>query len=144
MADSKNKKQDEPTAVASVETREEKHRRRQGYDAGSIGQPTAKPESDDPKHEGGTTTRDDATDMGVPMLPGDSKEPQGPEDALGPGPKRGDYSDRVGPAGYQPHQIVPVEDPEPGGPTAKAVPQRPRASNQGEEAGEKGGVTTSE
>lgn len=91
--------------------------------------------------EGGVTTRDDATDLGVPMLPGDPSEPVGPEDALGPGPKRGDYSDRLG-GSYEPHQIVPVPDAKPGEPTARAVAQRPRASDQGDEKGEKGGVTT--
>lgn len=40
----------------------------------------------------GSTTRDNALDLGVPMLPGDPSEPVGPEDALGEGPKRGDYS----------------------------------------------------
>jgi predicted RNA binding protein YcfA (HicA-like mRNA interferase family) len=42
--------------------------------------------------QGGITTRDDANDLGVDMLPGHPDEPAGPEDALGPGPKRGDYS----------------------------------------------------
>jgi len=38
------------------------------------------------------------------MLPGDSSEPpQGPEDALGDGPKFGDYRDRIGDSTYQPH-----------------------------------------
>jgi hypothetical protein len=78
--------------------------------------------------EGGTTTRDDANDLGVPMLPGDPSEPVGPEDALGDGPKRGDYSQRVGDSSYQPH----------GG----AEAQRPKASEQGEEKGRKGGVET--
>lgn len=92
--------------------------------------------------EGGVTTRDDATDLGVPMLPGDPSEPVGPEDALGAGPKRGDYSQRLGTEGYQPHQVVPVPDAKPGEPTARAVAQRPHASEQGEEAGAKGGVDT--
>jgi|SRR3954466_15756298 hypothetical protein len=92
--------------------------------------------------EGGTTTRDDATDMGVPMLPGSADEPQGPEDALGPGPKRGDYSKRLGDANYQPHEVVANPDAKEGEPTVVAVPQAPRASDQGEVAGEKGGVTT--
>ena len=92
--------------------------------------------------QGGTTTRDDATDMGVPMLPGSPDEPQGPEDALGPGPKRGDYSKRLGDSNYQPHEVVRDPDAEAGGPTAVAVPQAPRASDQGEVAGAKGGVDT--
>jgi hypothetical protein len=81
----------------------------------------------------GVTTRDDANDLGVPMLAGSSDEPTGPEDALGEGPKRGDYSDRVGPSNYQPH--TPGAD-------GKLVAQRPRASEVGEVAGLKGGVDT--
>ncbi len=72
------------------------------------------------------TTRDDASDLGVPMLAGQSDEPQGPEDALGPGPKRGDYRNRLGDSGYMPH--------------AGSEPQRPRAEEIGDEAGRKGGV----
>jgi hypothetical protein len=88
--------------------------------------------------------RDDAADLGVPMLPGDGSEPQGPEDALGPGPKRGDYTGRVGPTDYQPHQVVPVEDAKPGEPQVEVIAQRERAEEIGEVAGEKGGVTTAE
>lgn len=77
--------------------------------------------------EGGTTTRDDATDLGVPMLQGDPSEPVGPEDALGDGPKRGDYSERLG-EGYQPHR--------------GAEPQRPKVEDRGDEKGRKGGVET--
>lgn len=87
--------------------------------------------------EGGRTTRDDPADLGVPMLPGDADEPQGPEDALGPGPKRGDYSDRVGDANYDPHEVVAGDD------GVEVNAQRERASDQGEEAGVKGGVETS-
>lgn len=86
--------------------------------------------------EGGRTTRDDPADLGVPMLPGSGDEPQGPEDALGPGPKRGDYSDRVGPSDYDPHEVVAGDD------GVEVNRQRPRASDQGEVEGEKGGVTT--
>jgi hypothetical protein len=56
--------------------------------------------------ESGATTRDDATDAGVPMLPGDPDEPVGPEDALGEGPKRGDYA---GASLGNPHESVEVE-----------------------------------
>ena len=66
--------------------------------------------------------------FGVDMLPGDPSEPVGPEDALGKGPKRGDYTDRVGPATYSPHEV--------------ADPQRARAEDIGEVAGKKGGVET--
>ena len=107
-----------------------------------VGAVTEKPASDAADHDGGTTTRDDATDMGVPMLPGDPSEPQGPEDALGAGPKRGDYTGRLGETNYQPHQVGPVSDPVAGGPTAVAIPQAPRAEDQGDVAGQKGGVDT--
>lgn len=90
----------------------------------------------------GETTRDDATDLGVPMLPGDPSEPVGPEDALGAGQKRGDYSKRVGDSNYQPHEVVPNPDAKPGEPTVKVVEQAPRASDRGDEKGKKGGVET--
>lgn len=100
-------------------------------------------ENDKLEHSrGGTTTRDDATDAGVPMLPGDPSEPQGPEDALGPGPKRGDYTGRVGPSDYNPHHTVAVTDPKPGGPTAVLEAQRPFAEDVGDKRGKKGGVDT--
>lgn len=94
--------------------------------------------------QGGTTTRDDATDVGVPMLPGSPDEPVGPEDALGVGPKRGDYTGRIGPADYHPHEVVAVPDAEPGEATAKVVAQRPRAEDIGDVAGRKGGVDSAE
>lgn len=80
--------------------------------------------------EGSVTTRDDKLDLGVPMLQGAPEEPVGPEDALGEGPKRGDYRDRLGGSGYQPHQ--------------GSVPQKPRAEDVGEVAGKKGGVDTAD
>jgi len=95
------------------------------------------------KHsEGGVTTREDVTDLGVPMLAGDPTESQGPEDALGAGPKRGDYSGRVGDAYYQPHQVVPNPDAKEGEPTVKVLDQRTHVGEVGDEKGEKGGVTT--
>lgn len=78
--------------------------------------------------EGSVTTRDDSTDLGVPMLQGSPDEPVGPEDALGKGPTRGDYRDRLG--GGSPHE--------------GAEPQRPRADEIGEVEGKKGGVETAE
>ncbi len=75
-----------------------------------------------------STTRDDHADLGVPMLPGSPDEPQGPEDALGAGPKRGDYTDRIGGQDYHPH--------------AGGVPQRPFAEERGDVEGKKGGVET--
>jgi hypothetical protein len=93
------------------------------------------------KHSaGGTTTRDDSTDVGVPMKQGDPSEPQGPEDALGRGPKRGDYRTRIGPDSYHPHEVVAVDNPEPGKPIARVEAQRPRADEIGEEKGVKGGT----
>lgn len=91
--------------------------------------------------QGGITTRDDATDVGVSMLPGDPSEPVGPEDALGVGSKRGDYRDRLG--GVQSYQAVAVTDAKPGEPTMRMEAQTPRAGDIGDVAGRKGGVTTS-
>lgn len=90
---------------------------------------------------GGVTTRDDAADLGVPMLAGDPSEPQGPEDAFGPGPKRGDYTSRVG-GSHQ--QVVPNPDAKPGEPQVTVIDQVERASNRGEAKGLKGGVDTDE
>lgn len=90
---------------------------------------------------GGSTTRDDANDLGVPMLQGDGSERQGPEDALGEGPKRGDYRERIGPDNYHPHETK--IDPETGATVVEA--QRPRTEDIGDVKGKKGGVeTTSE
>lgn len=97
------------------------------------------------KHtRGGTTTRDDATDLGVPMLAGAANEPVGPEDALGVGPTRGDYRERVGPTGYHPYEAVSVPDADTaaGEPAVRLEAQRPRANDIGEVAGKKGGVDT--
>lgn len=91
---------------------------------------------------GGATTRDDVLDLGVPMLAGDPAERQGPEDALGSGPKRGDYTGRIGPDSYHPHEVLPVTDAKPGEPTVRVEEQRPRASDIGDEKAKKGGVET--
>ena len=82
----------------------------------------------------GVTTRDDKNDLGVPMLPGDGSEPTGPEDALGVGPKRGDYSNRIGPANYQPHEAVVVDG------ELSLQQQLPRVDEVGDEKGVKGGT----
>lgn len=66
-------------------------------------------------------------DLGVPMLPSSGDEPTGPEDALGVGPKRGDYTGRVGES-YHPH--------------SGSVPQKPRVTDIGDVPGKKGGVDT--
>ena len=85
--------------------------------------PEDMPDHSELKHsQGGTTTRD-ALDKGVPMLQGDGSEPVGPEDALGPGPKRGDYTGRVK-----------------GNPHSGSTPQLPNVSNVGDTNGKKGGV----
>lgn len=105
--------------------------------------------------EGGSTTRDDRLDAGVPMLQGDPSEPTGPEDALGQGPKRGDYRDRVpgNPMESIPNpkagQPVMADDGDGGEvvvdyePHSILVAQKPRTEDIGDVAGEKGGVTTS-
>lgn len=84
-----------------------------------------------------TVKKDDIYDLGVPMLKGSTSEYVGPEDALGEGPKRGDYRDRIGPSNYHPHQVEFVD----GKPVM--VSQRPRAEDIGEAPG-KGGVTTAD
>lgn len=89
----------------------------------------------------------DVHDQGVPMLK--SSDPRaesvGPEDALGLGPKRGDYTNRVGDSTYHPHTVVAVEGvDENGDPTVTQVnvPQKPLAEEIGDEVGLKGGVDT--
>ncbi len=89
--------------------------------------------------EGGVTTRDDRTDLGVPMLPGDPSEPVGPEDALGRGPTRGDYRERI--VG-NPSEVLPIPDAKPGEARSRVEAQRPRADQIGDEKGKKGGVDT--
>jgi len=92
--------------------------------------------------EGGRSIRDDVLDLGVPMLPGDPSERQGPEDALGAGPTRGDYRNRIGDTNYHPHQTVPVTDAKPGEPSVRVEAQRPFADEIGDVKGKKGGVDT--
>lgn len=95
------------------------------------------------KHsQSGATTRDDATDVGVPMLQGDPSERQGPEDALGVGPKRGDYTERLARRDSAPHETRPVADAKPGEPTVANEAQAPRAEDIGDAKGLKGGVDT--
>ena len=94
--------------------------------------------------DGGVTTRDDALDLGVPMVAGSPDEPVGPEDALGVGPKRGDYSQRIGPDNYHPHETVVVPDAKEGEPRFRIEAQRPRVADVGDEKGKKGGVNTGE
>lgn len=100
-----------------------------------------KKDDDNLKHsEGGTTTRDDALDSGVPMLAGDPSEPTGPEDALGSGPKRGDYSEVIG--SKQHYHSVPNPDHDPSDPNSPRfvlVHQNPLVEQRGDEKGVKGG-----
>lgn len=105
---------------------------RDGAESGQFGDVASTEANDALEHsEGGQTTRSDRTDLGVPMLPGSPDEPVGPEDAFGDGPKRGDYSIAAFDGSVH-TQITPdgVEH------------QNPKSADQGEVAGEKGGVTT--
>ncbi|NUO36440.1 MAG: hypothetical protein HOQ27_15425 [Dermatophilaceae bacterium] len=89
--------------------------------------------------EGGATTRDDALDSGVPMLAGDPSEPVGPEDALGSGPKRGDYTPWLD-RDYSAAVVNPDHDPsDPDSPRTVLVHQNPLAEQRGDEKGVKGG-----
>ena len=91
--------------------------------------------------EGGITTRDDALDSGAPMLPGDKSEPAGPEDALGSGKKRGDYSDLVGDRQFYASVPNPDHDPsDPNSPASVLVHQNPLVQDRGDEKGVKGGT----
>jgi hypothetical protein len=121
------------------------------------------PNADLEHSEGGRTTRDDPSDLGVPMTQGQPGEPQGPEDALGLGVKRGDYRDRVDPAAHEAVALpgggepvyayvkdgVQVEEGTEGAtrvqidvkPRQAVLPQAPRADDIGDAPG-KGGVTT--
>ncbi len=91
--------------------------------------------------QSGATTRDDALDLGVPMLQGDPAERQGPEDAFG-GVTRGQYAARIGGSDYHPHttEVIPESERVEGGPTVRLVAQRPIAAMQGDTGGVKGGV----
>ena len=94
------------------------------------------------KHsEGGLTTRDDALDSGAPMLQGSADEPQGPEDALGSGPKRGDYSKLIGPLQHAASVVNPNHDPsDPNSPRVVLVHQNPLVEQRGDDKGVKGGT----
>lgn len=89
----------------------------------------------------------DTDDLGVPMLEGAAGEPVGPEDALGSGIKRGDYTDRQD--GAQHYESVAAED---GGewnedgtdrnPFYTHENQNARLADIGDTEGKKGGVTS--
>lgn len=94
--------------------------------------------------QSGATTRDDGTDAGVPMLPGDASEPQGPEDAFGEGEKRGDYRERGDNSTH--FESVPIPEDERAedgsGPVSKLIRQDTRTEDIGDATGLKGGVDT--
>jgi hypothetical protein len=97
------------------------------------------------KPEADQTVERDLLDSGVPMIETDWRdEPTGPEDALGEGPTRGDYSERIGPSNYHPHQVVAGEQREDG--SFEPVVQRQRDFvEQGETPpGTKGGVNSAQ
>lgn len=102
----------------------------------------AKKSNDKLEHsEGGLTTRDDALDSGVPMLPGDKSEPAGPEDALGSGPKRGDYSGVIGDRRFSASVPNPNHDPSDlNSPASVIVEQNPLVEQRGDDKGVKGGT----
>lgn len=87
-----------------------------------------------------TVDKNDALDAGVPMLPGDPSEPVGPEDAIGPGLKRGDYTDRIDSGPHLVSERIPSA--KPGEPHTRLVDASARASDIGDVKGEKGGVST--
>jgi hypothetical protein len=89
----------------------------------------------------GVTTRNDALDSGAPMLQGDASEPVGPEDALGSGPKRGDYSKLIGNGQFSASVPNPDHDPaDPNSPRSVLVHQNPLVEQRGDEKGFKGGT----
>lgn len=89
----------------------------------------------------GVTTRQDALDSGVPMLPGDASEPAGPEDALGSGRKRGDYSAVIGNKQHYASVPNPNYDPaDPNSPRTVLVHQNPLVEQRGDDKGVKGGT----
>jgi len=90
----------------------------------------------------GVTTRDDAKDLGVPMLESSVQEPTGPEDALGSGPKRGDYSARQ-PENTDHYAAVVNPDykaDDPNSPRSVLVYQNPLVEQVGDDKGKKGGT----
>jgi hypothetical protein len=99
-------------------------------------------QNDKLKHsQGGATTRDDALDSGAPMLPGSPDEPVGPEDALGSGQKRGDYSQLIGSGQFSASVPNPNHDPsDPNSPRTVLVQQNPLVGHRGDEKGVKGGT----
>ncbi len=79
----------------------------------------------------GYIVKEDATDLGVPMRPApEGWTHQGPEDALDPGPKRGDYAGRLGDTRHvQTEAVVPPGAPWGTPPEVRAVEQNVHAEN---------------
>lgn len=71
--------------------------------------------------EGGTHTRTDTTDVGVPMAPPEGPQTVGPEDAAGLEPTRGNYGGRVSRGTTT--ELIPEAERVPGGPTVRIVEQ---------------------
>jgi hypothetical protein len=99
-------------------------------------------QDDNLKHsDSGVTTRDDRLDSGAPMLQGDASEPVGPEDALGSGPKRGDYSKLIGNGQFSASVPNPAHDPsDPNSPRSVLVHQNSLVEQRGDKKGVKGGT----
>lgn len=103
--------------------------------------PAASTDSSLKHSQGGVTTRDDALDSGAPMLVGDPSEPAGPEDALGSGNKRGDYTGLIGDRQFTASVPNPNHDPsDPSSPASVLVEQNPLIKQRGDDKGVKGGT----
>lgn len=83
-------------------------------------------------------------ESGVPMLPGDPREPVGPEDALGEGPKRGDYSGVMRLEAPHEAKLTGVAPGDDNDPSRVLESQAPRVGQVGDVAGKKGGVETAD
>lgn len=114
---------------------------------------TETPQTEMPQTETPQTETRDAPrpETGIAVVPTTGAEPQGPEDALGPGPKRGDYRGRQ-PEGslHMTSERIPEDELErdedgriiPGQPVTRMRTQNHEPHNIGDVPGKKGGVTT--
>jgi hypothetical protein len=82
--------------------------------------------------EGGSSTRDDKMDAGVPMLKGSPTEHTGPEDAFGAGPKRGNYAERQQAGKSYTSEAIPESERTPGGPLSRMVEQFASTPQEGQ------------
>jgi len=90
------------------------------------------------------TIERDALNMGYPMLESDpADEPTGPEDVLGEGPTRGDYSGFINPT-YHPHTVVPGAQREDGSYEPVVLAQREFVEQGMTPPGTKGGVDSAQ